>query len=140
MRKLIILLGVVGVSLSAPLIRVSSAPSFVLVLYRVLFATFLLLPIALVPNRHELHSLSRKELIFCLVSGFFLGMHFACYFEAIRLTSIASAVALVDTEVFFVAFMMLLLFHERIPPTAWAGILLTFFGESAYRSFRCGQR
>ncbi len=129
MRKLIILLGVVGVSLSAPLIRVSSAPSMVLVLYRVLIAALLLAPVALVRNRRELRSLSGKDLLFCLVSGLFLGMHFACYFEAIRHTSIASAVALVDTEVFFVAFLALLLFHERIPRKAWAGILLTFLGS-----------
>ncbi len=129
MKKLIILLGVVGVSLSAPLIRLSSAPSMVLVLYRVSIAAALLLPVALVRNRRELQGLSGKELIFCLVSGLFLGLHFACYFEAIRHTSIASAVALVDTEVFFVAFMALLLFRERIRRAAWGGILLTFLGS-----------
>ena len=35
MSRLIVLLGVVGVSLSAVLVRLSTAPSMVLVLYRV---------------------------------------------------------------------------------------------------------
>ncbi len=129
MKKLLILLGVVGVSLSAPLVRLSSAPSMVLVLYRVAIAAVLLLPYALLRNREELRRMSRKTLALCLLSGLFLGLHFTLYFEAIRHTSIASAVALVDTEVFFVAFLMLFLFREKIPLRAWLGILLTFAGS-----------
>ena len=129
MKKLLIILGVLGVSLSAPLIRISTAPSLVLVLYRVALAAALLLPYELVRNRTELRQLGRKELLLCLGSGLFLGLHFACYFEALRHTSIASAVALVDTEVFFVAFIMRIVFRERIPGKAWIGILLTFAGS-----------
>ena len=47
MKKLLILLGVVGVSLSAIFVRVSSAPSMVLVFYRVAIAALLLLPVVL---------------------------------------------------------------------------------------------
>ena len=130
MKKLIIFLGVLGVSLSAPLIRVSTAPSMVLVLYRVAIAAGLMLPSVLLRNRVELTTLSRKELLFSLMSGLFLGLHFSCYFEALRFTSIASAVVLVDTEVFFVALMMRFLFGERIKGPAWAGILITFAGSA----------
>ena len=129
MKKLLILLGVVGVSLSAPLIRISTAPSMVLVFYRVLIAAVLLCPFALLRNRDEFSHLGKKTMGLCLLSGLFLGLHFTFYFESLRHTSIASAVALVDTEVFFVAFMMLLLFRETIPVRAWLGILLTFAGS-----------
>lgn len=129
MRKLLVLLGVVGVSLSAPLIRISTAPSMVLVFYRVLIASILLIPYALIRNREEFRQMGRKTALFCLMSGLFLGLHFASYFQALRYTSIASAVALVDTEVFFVAFMMFFFFREIIPLRAWAGILLTFTGS-----------
>ena len=129
MRKLLVLLGVVGVSLSAPLIRISTAPSMVLVFYRVLIASVLLIPYALIRNREEFRQMGRKTALLCLMSGLFLGLHFASYFQALRYTSIASAVALVDTEVFFVAFMMFFFFREIIPLRAWAGILLTFTGS-----------
>ncbi len=129
MKKLLILLGVLGVSLSAPLVRISDAPSMVLVLYRVLIAALLLLPWALLRNREELRRMGKASFWLSLVSGLFLGLHFSCYFAAIHHTSIASAVALVDTEVFFVAFLMMLLFRERIPRRAWLGILLTFAGS-----------
>lgn len=129
MRKLLVLLGVVGVSLSAPLIRISTAPSMVLVFYRVLIASILLIPYALIRNREEFRQMGRKTALLCLMSGLFLGLHFASYFQALRYTSIASAVALVDTEVFFVAFMMFFFFREIIPLRAWAGILFTFTGS-----------
>ena len=129
MKKLLIILGVVGVSISAPLIRISTAPSMILVLYRVAIAALLLLPYVLLHKRTELRTLSRRELLLCLMSGLFLGLHFTCYFKALSYTSIASAVALVDTEVFFVAFLMLLLFRERIPKAGWLGIVITFFGS-----------
>lgn len=129
MKKFIIILGVVGVSFSAPFIRIATAPSMVLVLYRVLIAALLLLPYELLCNREELLAIDKKLLLLCLLSGCFLGLHFTCYFESIRYTSIASAVALVDTEVFFVAFMMFFIFRERIPGKAWIGIVLTFSGS-----------
>lgn len=128
-KKLLILLGVFGVSLSAPFVRISTAPAMVLVVYRVTIAAALLLPYALLRNREELRRMSGKTTVLCLTSGLFLGLHFTCYFEAIRHTSIASAVALVDTEVFFVAVMMFLQLKERIPARAWGGILLTFVGS-----------
>ena len=129
MKKLLIILGVLGVSVSAPLIRLSTAPSMVLVLYRVAFATLLLLPLALAKHREELRSMTLRDAALGFAGGAFLGLHFTCYFEALRHTSIASAVVLVDTEVFFVAFLLLLLFHEKLPKIAWLGIVVTFAGS-----------
>ena len=62
-------------------------------------------------------------------SGAFLGLHFTLYFESLRDTSVAAAVALVDTEVFFVALAMLLLFRETISRGGWLGIGATFAGS-----------
>ena len=61
MKKLLILLGVLGVSLSAPFVRISDAPSMVLVLYRVLIAALLLLPYVLLRNREELRRMGRRS-------------------------------------------------------------------------------
>ena len=129
MKKLIIILGVVGTSLSVPFVRFSNAPSMVLVLYRMAFATVILLPYILIKNRDEIKFLHIKEIILCLISGIFLGFHFSCYFESLNYTSIASAVVLVDTEVFFVAFISLLLFKEKISKIGWFGIVITFAGS-----------
>ncbi|MBQ7778432.1 MAG: DMT family transporter [Oscillibacter sp.] len=129
MKRLIVLLGVAGTSLSAVLVRWSTAPSMVLVLYRMLFASLLLAPAVLLRNRKELKNLDRRDILLCLASGVFLGFHFAAYFSALRYTAIASAVLLVDLEVFFVALCTVLLFRQKLPGAAWIAIVLTFGGS-----------
>lgn len=127
MKRLIVLLGVVGVSLSAVFVRWSTAPSLVLAFYRMAFSTLLLLPAALA-RRGEFVCLERRELLLSLLSGAFLGVHFTSYFEALRWTSIASAVVLVDTEVLFVALASVLL-RKELSRRAWLAVLLAFGGS-----------
>ena len=129
MKKLIILLGVVGVSFSALFVRLSHAPSMVLVFYRMLFAAVLLLPVVLTRYRGELKEMTRGEWLLSALSGVFLGLHFSCYFASLQHTTIAAAVALVDTEVFFVAIAARFLFKKSVPPLGWAGIGVTFLGS-----------
>lgn len=128
MKRLIVLLGVAGVSLSAVFVRWSTAPSLVLVFYRMAFSTLLLAPVA-AARRAEFRALRRRELLLSLLSGAFLGFHFTCYFEALRWTSIASAVVLVDTEVLFVALASVLVLRKRLSRRAWAAVLLAFGGS-----------
>lgn len=115
MKRLIVLLGVAGVSLSAVFVRWSTAPSLILALYRMAFSAALMAVPVLAGRRRELKSLTRRDVLLCLASGLFLGIHFAAYFGALRATSIASAVVLVDTEVFFVAAASALFLGQRLP-------------------------
>ena len=69
-------------------------------------------------------------MLLCLASGLFLGIHFAAYFGALRATSIASAVVLVDTEVFFVAAASALFLGQRLPRRTWPAVLLAFAGSA----------
>ena len=129
MKRLIVLLGVVGVSLSAVFVRWSTAPSQILALYRMAFsAAFMAVPV-LLGRRGELRALTGLQLLLCLTSGVFLGIHFAAYFAALRATSIASAVVLVDTEVFFVAAASVLFLRQRPGRRGWTAILLAFAGS-----------
>ena len=128
MKRLMVLLGVAGVSLSAVFVRWSTAPSLVLVLYRMAFSALLLAPLA-VARRAEFRALRRRELLLSLLSGAFLGLHFVCYFEALRRTSIASAVVLVDTEVFFVALASALVLRKQLSRRAWLAVLTAFGGS-----------
>lgn len=128
-KKLIIILAVLCASFSAILVRFADAPSLVLVFYRNLLAAAVLTLPCLRQIRAEYTNFGKKEICACLVSGFFLALHFTAYFESLRYTNISSSVVLVDMEVFFVAFIMLLFFRERISKRGWIGILLTFVGS-----------
>ena len=128
MKRLMVLLGVAGVSLSAVFVRWATAPSLVLVFYRLAFSVLLLIPLA-IARRAEFRAVRRRELVLSLLSGVFLGAHFACYFEALRWTSIAAAVVLVDTEVLFVALASVLVLRRKLSRRAWLAVLLAFGGS-----------
>ena len=129
MKCLLVLLGVAGVSLSAVFVRWSTAPSLVLALYRMAISAALLAPWTILRCGGELRRLTRRDLLLCLASGAFLGLHFAAYFESLRWTSIASSVVLVDTEVFFVALGSVLLLRKKLPGRAWLAVALAFGGS-----------
>ena len=129
MKRLIVILGVAAMSSSAIFVRYSSAPSIVLVLYRMLFSVVLLLPSVLLKNRQELKELQRRDWLLCAISGVFIGLHFSAYFEALKWTSIAAAVVLSDTEVLFVALALVLIFKKKLTGGAWFAIALAFGGS-----------
>ena len=101
----------------------------VLVFLRMFFASLVLLPWSVFQNREEWAALTRRELLLCILAGIFLAIHFTLYFTAVRFTSIASAVLLVDVEVFFVALASPLLLNRRVTGQGWIGIILTFLGS-----------
>lgn len=129
MKKLVIILGVLGTSFSAVLVKFSDAPSTVLVFYRMLCCVILLSTLIALQHRDELKETKLKNILLCVVSGIFLGAHFTCYFESLRYTSIASSVVLVDTEVFFVALGGVIFLKEKLSPGNWLGIVVTFAGS-----------
>ena len=59
MKRLTVLLGVAGVSLSAVFVRWATAPSLVLVFYRMAFSLLLLAPLA-AARRTEFRALRRR--------------------------------------------------------------------------------
>ena len=129
MKRIIVILGVLSLSLSSVMVRLSTAPSSVLVVYRVFFALLLLAPSVFLRHRQELQALSRKEWLLCLASGFFLGLHFVIGFESYRNTSIAAATVLINTEVLFVAVGSVLFLRQKLSKTAWLAMILTFLGS-----------
>ena len=129
MKRLIVILGVMGVSLSPIFVRFSTAPSMVLVLYRVAFAALLLTPYVLLRCRKELKAMRRRDWLLCLLAGVFLGLHFTCYFESLRRTAIAPAAVLVNTEAIFVTLGTVLFMKAKLPKQAWLAVLLAFAGS-----------
>ena len=128
MKRLIVLIGVVGISASAILVRWSTAPSLVLVLYRMMIAGVLLAPSVLVKHREELKQMTGKEWLMAVAAGCCLGLHFSCFFESLRYTSIAAAVILSDLEVLFVALGSIFFFHKKLSGKCWLAVGLALLG------------
>ena len=129
MKHLIVMLGVMGVSLSPIFVRFSSAPSMVLVFYRVTYATLLLTPYVLWRHLGEVKALKKRDWMLCILAGVFLGLHFVSYFESLRRTAIAPAAVLVNTEAIFVTIGTVLFMKAKLSKQAWFAVLLTFIGS-----------
>lgn len=122
-------MGVVFMSTSAIFGRMVTTPAVLTAMYRMLFSALLLLPAVLRGHRKELLHIKRRNLLMCLLCGVVLGIHFTAYMESVQYTHIASSTVLVDTEVLFVAAMLLVFFHEKIPRAGLIGIALAMVGS-----------
>jgi drug/metabolite transporter (DMT)-like permease len=128
--KLMLLLGVLGVSFSAVFIRESDAPSLVIATYRLGWTVFILLPIVGMRFWNEVRNLQQGDVLWCTVSGFFLAVHFSVWFESLKFTSIASSTILVSTEVIFAAIGFVFLLKGRIHKLGVLAIIITFLGSA----------
>lgn len=126
-----IVLGILGISLSAIFVRYSQAPSVVTAAYRMLWTVLLMTPMVLGNRKYcqELTNCSRKTIILCAVSGIFLGLHFVTWFESLALTSVASSTVIVCTEVIWVALGFCIFLRGKLSKKAILSIALTLSGS-----------
>ena len=130
-KKLLVMLGILGVSYSSIFIRFTDAPAVVVVFFRMAFAAvpLTLLVLARSDLRDELKGMGTGPILGALLSGVFLALHLTFYVQSVHLTTISSATLLVDTEVLFVALVSAFLFREKISPAGRIGILLALIGS-----------
>jgi drug/metabolite transporter (DMT)-like permease len=119
---------VAAVSTSAILIRWSGAPSLVKALYRVVFTTALLLPVAATRYRGAFARLRRRDAAVAAASGVALALHFAAWFESLEHTTVAASVTLVQAQPLFVAAGAWAVLGERVGRRVLAGVLVAVAG------------
>lgn len=96
-------LGVIGVSLSGPLMAAAtSVPALAMSLWRSGLGAVVIAPRGLTRYRRELGSLPRRELVRSCFAGVMLAVHFAMWTASLKLTSVASATSLVSLQVAWV--------------------------------------
>ena len=76
--------GVVGISLSAIIVKYSDAPSLITAVYRLFFTVAMMTPVVFLNRsfRMELSRVSLRTVVLCAVSGIFLALHFVSWFES----------------------------------------------------------
>jgi drug/metabolite transporter (DMT)-like permease len=117
--------GILAISSASILIRMALAegvPSLSIAAWRLVFASLVLLPYAVLTRREEIRSLSRREWALLSMAGVFLGLHFATWIGSLGLTSVASSVVLVSMGPVFVAFGSWMLLRERLSWLTAVGI------------------
>ncbi|WP_101297197.1 DMT family transporter [Halegenticoccus soli] len=122
---------IVAVSTSAILVRWSEAPSLIKALYRVLFTTALVAPVALARHRGDFRRLGGRDLAVASAAGVALALHFASWFESLNWTTVAASVTLVQSQPLFVALGAWALLDERVTRRTVLGILVALVGMVA---------
>lgn len=126
--KLLLFLGVVGVSLSAIFVKYSSAPSLVTATYRLAWTVAILIPLSLKKSLPEIKRFTKKEVFASIAAGILFALHFTLWFESLKHTTIASSTVLVDTDVIFAAIGFCIFMHGRIPKKGIIAIGVTVCG------------
>lgn len=126
-----IVIGIIGISLSAIFVKYSYAPSSVTAAYRLLWTVLLMTPVVLGKKSYlaELRQTDRKTVCLCAVSGIFLALHFTFWFESLSHTTVASSTAIVCTEVIWVALGFTIFMKGHLSRTAVISIIFTLAGS-----------
>jgi drug/metabolite transporter (DMT)-like permease len=124
----LITLGISAISSASILIRLTDAPALVIAAYRVSLAALLLGP-AFVRRRMKAKApLDRRTLQALFTSGVLLALHFACWIQSLKMTTISSSVALVSTTPLFVALLSRAWLQEQFDRRMMFGILCSVVG------------
>ncbi|MFJ1752218.1 DMT family transporter [Kitasatospora sp. NPDC088134] len=124
---LLLAVSIAGISLSAPLISATAAPALAIAFWRNTMSVGVLGPYALWRHRAELRGIPRRALLLAVAAGVLLALHFALWMPSLRMTSVASATALVTTTPLWTILLMRLL-GVRAPRLVWTGTGLAFLG------------
>jgi len=125
-----LIIGVITISASAIMIKVTEAPSGVVATYRMLFTVLLMTPLIMASYRHELKKITKQDWIYSIVSGFFLALHFVTWFESLNYTSVASSVVLVTLQPLFTFVGGYFFFQERVNWKGVFGSILAIVGST----------
>lgn len=128
---IMIVVGVLGISASSIFVKYSDAPSSVTACFRLLWTVILMTPIVLLKKepRKEVFSMKRSDVLVCVVSGIFLAIHFALWFESLKYTSVASSTAIVCTEVIWVSLGFCIFMKGKLSWKAVAVIIVALVGS-----------
>lgn len=126
---LAVAIGVVAVSTSAILVKVSSAPSGVIAFYRLFFSVLLMLPVFLLKYVSELRLITKRDWVFTGISGVFLAFHFILWFESLNYTSVASSTVLVTLQPLFAFAGAYFFFKEKVSAKALLSGLIAIAGS-----------
>ncbi len=123
----LIAVGVVGVSTSGPLMAATAVPALAIAFWRNALATAVLAPVALARHRGELQSMRGRTAVLTVLAGALLAAHFATWIPSLRFTSVASATALVATQVLWTAVFARLAGHP-VDRRTWLGMAVSLLG------------
>lgn len=123
-------IALIAIGSSAPLIAYAAAPALAIAFWRNALAVGVIAPVALLRRRDELVGLRRdRTWLWSVLAGLALSVHFATWVPSVKLTSVATATALVATQPIW-AGVIAVVTGRRLGKLTWTGILLAVAGAA----------
>ena len=124
-----LILGVLGIGSSGPIIAKAIMPIPTMIFWRNLVGALMMMPFAI--GRGEWKTKEQLNAIkWSVLAGSLLATHFICFFWAMKLTSVATGVALTATQPIFAA-LFIKLAGGHIPKKSLGGMLIAFLSVVA---------
>lgn len=118
---------IICISLSAIFVKLSDAPSTVMVMYRMFLACLLLLPIC-IKYRKSLFQIKGKEWLAIIIAGVFLAAHFGLWFESLNHTTVASSTLILALQPAIALIGGIIFFKEKINIRLLIAMIIAFIG------------
>lgn len=124
-----LILGVLGIGSSGPIIAKAVMPIPTMIFWRNLVGALMMMPFAIA--RGEWKTKSQLNAIrWSILAGLLLATHFICFFWAMKLTSVATGVALTATQPIFAA-LIIKIAGGHIPKRSIGGMVIAFLSVLA---------
>lgn len=125
----VLVVAVLGVSLSGPLVRLSGAHPLAIAVWRLVFSLAIIaIPLAASGTWRQWRRLDRTSLALALAAGLMLALHFWSWNTSVGLTTIAASVVLVNVQPLIVAGLSAAWLRERPTRAQWTGIAIAMLG------------
>lgn len=127
--ELALVIAALGISVAAPLVRLSDAHPIAIAFWRLAFSLLFVVAALLVSGTwRELRGLRSKELGIGAAAGVMLAVHFWSWNASVDLTTIAASTTLVSLQPAIVAVLSAILLRERPVAVQIAGIVIALAG------------
>lgn len=125
----LLVVALAGVSASGPIMAATAAPALAIAFWRNALGAGSTGLVTGLRHRAEFAALDRRGWLVASVAGVFLALHFATWVPSVKLTSVASATALVATQSVFTG-LIAAVAGRRLPRLAWVGMAVAIVGTA----------
>ncbi|MEF3255422.1 MAG: DMT family transporter [Deferribacterales bacterium] len=123
-------IGIISLASASILVKFcTDVPSLMIATYRLVISALILIIFFKIKGG-TFKTIRRKDILLSILSGFILSVHFATWFESLKLTSVASSVVLVTTNPLFVGIFSVIFLKEKLQKEIVIGIFLSIVGSA----------
>ena len=127
----VLVVSVLGVSLSGPLVRLSDAPAVAIAVWRLAFSLVIIaVPLLIGGTWRPWRRLAARAVAFAAAGGVLLALHFWSWNTSIEWTTIAASVVLVNVQPLIVAALSAWWLREAPTRSQWIGISVAMLGAA----------